>query len=58
MYTPNLQTDYRQYLLDCARYHLDALSFPDWLTRRTDERLYEDRAFKQQPDAFKKVNLS
>ena len=57
MYTPDLETDYRQYLLDCARNHLDALSFPDWLTRRTDERLYEDRVFKQQPDAFKRVKL-
>jgi|GEM_PF-3554428 len=55
MYQPNLQTDYRQYQLDCERNHLESLSFPEWLTRRTDERLYEDRVYKQQPDAFKRV---
>jgi len=58
MYTPDLRVDYKQYLITCALRHSDALPFPEWLTRRTDERIYEDRIYKQQPEAFKKTVLS
>jgi len=47
MYTPNLETDYQQYLLDCAGdkdyARIVPLSFQEWLAARTRKRIEMDR---------------
>jgi len=39
MHKPDLEKDYQQYILDCARNWVDPLSFKEWLAAEVQARI-------------------
>jgi len=51
MYTPDLQTDYQQHILDAARMNTEPLSFPEWLALDAKERI---KAAGKKPEYYRR----